>query len=210
MIALDVEYLEYWQIANEAIRFLNQNNVKEIPIPIEKIIEYNYGINIIPIPGFLDLFGIDGFISNDFHIIYVDNFIYEHRNYRYRYTLAHEIGHFILHEKYLRDCQFNNIEEWINLYNEIDQRDRSKMEFQGYCFGGLVLVPKIELRSNVEKYLSQVVPLIEQAKGKGICRESYLDYAKESLADILSPIFDVSTDVLIRRINYDSVDDMIP
>lgn len=69
MITLDVEYLEYKHIANESVKFLNQNNTSSIPTPIEYIIEYKYGINIIPLPGLLDLYGVDGFISSDFSSI---------------------------------------------------------------------------------------------------------------------------------------------
>lgn len=210
MIILDVEYLEYWQIANESAKFLNKNKANSIPIPIEHIIEYNYGINIVPLPGLLDLYGVDGFISSDFSSIYVDNFIYEHRYYRYRYTLAHEIGHLILHKKYLRNCQFSNIDEWKNFYNEIDQRDHSKMEFQGYAFGGLVLAPQLKLKKYFKKYLPQVMPLVKQAQSKGVKRENYLIYVKDSLATVLSPIFEASTDVLNRRIEFDLLDAMIP
>ena len=173
MITLDVEYLEYWQIANESVTLLNQNKASSIPIPIEYIIEFNYGINIIPMPGLLDIYGVDGFISSDFSSIYVDNFIYEHRTYRYRYTLAHEIGHLILHKRYLGNCQFSNIDEWKEFYNEIDQRDHSKMEFQGYAFGGLVLAPQTELKKYFIEYLPQVMPLVEQARSKGVDRVNY-------------------------------------
>lgn len=210
MITLDVDYLKYSQIADESVNFLNQNNADSIPIEIEHIIEYNYGIDIIPLPGLLDLYGVDGFITHDFSSIYVDNFIYEHRKYRYRYTLAHEIGHLFLHKKYLDVYQFSNINEWKNFYNEMDQRDYAIMEFQGYAFGGLVLVPQLELKKYFTEYLPQVIPLIEQAQSKGVDRKNYSIYAKDALASYLSPIFEASTDVLNKRIDYDLLDVLIP
>lgn len=145
-----------------------------------------------------------------FRVFDVDNFIYEHRYYRYRYTLAHEIGHLILHKKYLSNCQFSNLNEWENFYNEIDPRDHSKMEFQGYAFGGLILAPQLELKKYFKEYLPKVMPLVEQAQSKGVERKNYLIYVKDSLATFLSPIFEASTDALIRRIDFDSLDELIP
>ena len=84
------------------------------------------------------------------------------------------------------------------------------MESQGYAFGGLALVPQMELKKYFEEYLPQVMPLIEQAKNNGITRKDYLIYAKDALATFLSPIFEVSTDVINRRIDFDSLCDLIP
>jgi len=36
---------------------------------------------------------MEGFISGDLNVIYVDELIYDQRPARYRFTLAHEIGH---------------------------------------------------------------------------------------------------------------------
>ena len=36
---------------------------------------------------------MEGFISGDLNVIYVDELIYDQRPARYRLTLAHEIGH---------------------------------------------------------------------------------------------------------------------
>ncbi|MCX5824158.1 MAG: ImmA/IrrE family metallo-endopeptidase [Deltaproteobacteria bacterium] len=207
---LDVEYLKYKQIAEEAAKFLKETGDHSIPVPIEHIIDFRYGINIIPVPGLLDSFETDGFIASDFSCIYIDNFVYERRYYRYRFTLAHEIAHLILHERYLNKCKFSNVAEWKTFHSEIDANDHSKMETQGYCFGGLVLVPQVELKKYFMEYLPGVMPLIEQAKSKGISRKDYLSYVKDSLAASLSPIFEVSIDVLNRRIDFDSLGGLIP
>lgn len=144
---LDVEYLKYGQIAKESIKFLTQNNAHPIPVLIEDIIDIGYGINIVPFPGLKDTFETDGFITSDFSSIYIDNFVYERRYYRYRFTLAHEIAHLVLHYKYLSKYKFTNIDEWKTFLTEVDANEHSKIETQGYHFGGLVLVPQIELKN---------------------------------------------------------------
>lgn len=208
MITLDVEYLSYDEIAKIAEDFLKQNNIKSIPVPIEDIVEKNYNLNIIPIPELYNICGVDGL--SDCSAISVDEFMFKNYHYRYRFTLAHEMCHFILHKEYLSKCKFNSITRWKEVYEEIDKDDHSKMEFQGYSFGGLVLVPRHELRTYVKNYLPQITPLVEKAKKNGVKREKYLGYVKAELAAILSRVFEASNGVLIRRIELDKLEHLIP
>jgi Zn-dependent peptidase ImmA (M78 family) len=209
-IILNVEYLSYSEIAKEASNFLLQNQSNSLPVPIENIIDINYNIDIVPVAGLQYLHTVDGFISSDYSRIYIDKFVFEERYYRYRFTLAHEIAHLYLHQKYLSQCKFTNIDEWGNFFESIGKSDFSIMEKQGDDFGGLVLVPKLELKKKINEYLPQVMPLIKKAKSKNISRKSYLDYAKSALAEILSPVFETSREVLSIRMNRDYIDRMIP
>jgi len=91
---IEVPYLSYEQIRARANDFLSQYNPSGIiPVPIEEIIEFALKINIVPIPGLQKALETDGFISSDFSTISVDQFVLEERERRYRFTLAHEIGH---------------------------------------------------------------------------------------------------------------------
>lgn len=47
-----------------------------IPVPIEEIIEFQLGMDIIPVSGLHDAFGVDGFIAGDLRSITVDEFVY--------------------------------------------------------------------------------------------------------------------------------------
>jgi hypothetical protein len=210
VIKLDVQYLTNREIAKKADHFLNQNGVDSLPVPIEEIIDIKYGIDIIPIPELSRICGVDGFIYSDFSAICVDQFVYQNRPYRYRFTLAHEIAHLIFHKEYLNKCKLKNISQWKSFYSGIVESDYNLMEYQGYAFAGLVLVPKAELEIQVKKCLPKIIPLIEKAEKKGKGRKDYLIYAREALATILAPIFEASTEVLTRRIDYDNLDRFIP
>lgn len=214
MIKLDVQYLADEDIIPYAIDFLEKYNSKDkIPVPIEEIIEFDFNIDIIPLPGIKKLCDVDGFISNDFTAIYVDQFVYENNQYRYRFTLAHEIGHLIMHKEKLSEIKLDQndvINSWIYFNNELSNADHSKLEYQGYTFGGLALVPPKNLLNEFSPALSQVNQLITDAKTKEIARKYYLEYAIDNISTTLSPIFDVSTDVMTRRIRFDGLDKYIP
>lgn len=214
MIKLGISYLEDAEIAKYADKFIQKYQyVKSIPIPIEEIIDFHFDVDIIPLPGIQDLCDVDGFISPDFTAIYVDKYTYDNRLYRFRFTLAHEIGHLILHKEKLSQIKIDSydvVNSWAMVLNEIDNRDHSKMEYQGYTFGGLVLVPPKNLLEQFNINLPQVQVMIEEAKKAMISRNSYIKYAVDQMASILSPIFDVSTDVLTRRINNDNLNQLFP
>lgn len=73
-----------------------------IPVPIEEIIEVDLGIDITPIPGFARRFGVEGYISNDMQMLIVDEETMKRNPGRYRFTIAHEISHLLLHADFIR------------------------------------------------------------------------------------------------------------
>jgi hypothetical protein len=211
MIELNVDFLSYDRIATEASSFLSKYGYGDaIPVPIEKIIEYDLKADIVPIPGLQDVFDIDGATSSDLSTIYVDEFIYLNRPTRYRFTLAHETGHIFLHEYYFRQFSFDSIDGWKEFQDEVDPDDYSRLEFQGYAFGGLVLVPRHHLKVMFENRLSEILPMIKKARESGVSKESYVGAAVDKMSLILAPEFDVSPNVMVRRIEYDSLQTLIP
>jgi len=63
-------------------------------------------IDIVPMPGLHALIETDGFITSDLREIFVDEFVYQSRLGRYRFTLAHELGHSVLHRDVFRKEAF--------------------------------------------------------------------------------------------------------
>jgi len=209
MINLNVQFLSDAYIASVADSFLKENSVESIPVNIERIIEFNYRMDIVPIPGMLDLAETDGLCSSDCTKIYVDDFIYHKRYFRYRFTLAHELGHRVLHKCYFDKLRFSSVTQWISMIEQIDTWDCDKMEYQAYMFGGMILVPTEILRIEFKKQLRLIKSHIDQAKLNGIRREDYLPIMLDAIANELSPKFEVSRGVLSRRIRNDCLEQEI-
>lgn len=211
MIQIDVDFLPYKRIAEEAHVFLvEQGHHETLPVPVEEIIEFNLNLDIVPIPNLQRDFDIEGFTSSDITAIYVDEFVYLNRYPRYRFTLAHELGHIVLHPHIFAQYRFDSVASWKKFVNEADPKAYSMLEFQGYSFGGLLLVPPQHLERLFHENLDKVTPLIEQAQARGLDRGQYLDYAKDRMASILAPSFEVSTDVLLRRIELAGLEKQVP
>lgn len=193
-----VPYLSYEDIRRHADAFLDQHHPdRSLPIPIEDIIEFKLRMDIVPLPGIEDAYGIVGFTSSDLHEISVDDYVYTHQEGRYRFTLAHEVGHTVLHAEVFTAHQFRNTTEWKQFIQSVPELDFTWLEWQASSFSGLVLVP----RAALERELRQA---IKQVKAQGVAQAT--DFAKDLLADLAARRFVVSADVIRTRLHYDKTD----
>ena len=170
-----------------------------IPTPIEEIAEIKCGLDIIPLPGLRDLLEIDGFISSDLSCITVDQFILERRLNRYRFTLAHELGHFYLHQDIYSALKFASLDEWKQFQREVDETDYNWLEYQAYAFAGLVLVPTAHLRAQFQS-------AAEAAERIGFTRQGEAEAFLEYVAEVLREVFQVSDAVIAKRLRYENLD----
>ena len=154
--------------------------------------------SIIPVPGLRDQIGVDGFLSRDRNAIYVDERVSNAIPSRYRFTLAHEVGHLVLHEELYRVADFTTPAEWLEFQSSLLEKDYSRYEFQAYCFGGLILVPQGALADAV-----QAAVLKAQRGGYNVDLADPADRAY--VADWIGKKFEVSADVILRRGKYDGL-----
>lgn len=198
MKKVPIPVLSYDNIRIYARKFLSRyNSSQAIPVPIEAIIEFKFGIDIIPLPGLLQVLEIDGFTSSNLKEISVDGWIYKNRPTRYRFTLAHEIGHVILHREIYTKYQFSSIDTYVNFIEIFPEEDLRWLEWQAYAFAGLVLVPPERLASMTKSAITNI-------KKKVSLEKSWVlvwDYVSEDLARK----FVVSPEVISRRLDYDKI-----
>jgi Zn-dependent peptidase ImmA (M78 family) len=174
---------------------------KILPVDIEAIAEFNLGLNIFPFPNLQQTFDIEGFISGDLNVIYVDEFIYYQRPARYRFTLAHEIGHYVFHSDLIASFHPQSVADWSKFVLGIDEETYGWLEWQAYSFAAAVLVPRVSLKQNFRKELKLLQPKIDFIRSKGLSVESSQDYIVNAIATKLIGIYDVSADVLNKRIS---------
>lgn len=135
------------EIKAYAITFLEQYpQHSNIPVKIETIVDNELEINIAPLPGLRDEFdNADAFITSDFTAIYIDQFVYDYRDNRRRFTLAHEIGHMVMHREVYEKLDMRSFDTAIQSISSIPIPIRSRLEGESNEFAGHVLVPSIAL-----------------------------------------------------------------
>jgi len=191
--------LSYEDVRSRAEAFLRQYHPdRTLPVPIEEIVESQLKLDIVPAPNLHQLLEIDGFLTGNLKEIWVDDFVYRSRPGRYRFTLAHEVGHLILHRDVYRTRPFESIEGWKAFHNSIPDEEHSWLEYQGYAFAGLVLVPRDLLETEAQK-------CVERIKQEGIRLKENWDFAWDRIAAFLAKQFEVSSEVIHRRLEKDKI-----
>ena len=133
-----LNYERIRQIADNFLEKYNPDNI--IPLDIEYIAEFDMNLTITPLPNIELLLDVDSFISNDLKKIHIDENIFKFEQ-RARFSIAHEIGHIILHDTLFKNVKFNTIEEWQELLKNFNAEEYRWCEYQARSFAGLILVP---------------------------------------------------------------------
>jgi hypothetical protein len=128
--------LEYWR--------------EEIPVDIEMIADQKLNIKIIPIPDLIKLASVDALITSKWDTVFTDRFFYFERENRFRFSLAHEIGHFILHKEIYESFEIKNIEDYNDFFDNMSQDDYRFFESQANRFANYLLIPTDRLEKEIK------------------------------------------------------------
>ena len=192
--SLEVPIYSHEDIREHSKNFLDKYHPSlKIPIPIEEIIEFQMDINITPLPGLHKVIEVDGFTSSNLSCISVDEFVHSSRLNRYRFTLAHEVAHITLHKDIYSSATFRNLNEWKEFINSIPINKHRWLEYHAYTFAGLVLVPSQDLKHLTAKHVDRI-------KEEGISLKKTWDFAWDCIAAQLGKDFEVSSQVIERRL----------
>jgi len=192
---MEVPYLSYDQLKATATETLSKSQYRnQFPVAIELIVERDYQMDVIPIPGLQHAFNIDAYISRDAKTISVDESVLENSLYRYRFSLAHELGHRVLHRDILQDMHFSSIDDWKRQLTSFPQREYGFLEYQANTFANCLLVPFNELDVRFDHAIAFI-------KSHGLNPAEYPDECLDAICSELGPQFEVSRHVIKFRLN---------
>ncbi|MFA5319456.1 MAG: ImmA/IrrE family metallo-endopeptidase [Candidatus Paceibacterota bacterium] len=126
-----------------------------IPVDVEKIAEHELNIKIIPIPDLKKLASVDALITSKWDIVFADEFFYSNRENRFRFSLAHELGHFILHKEIYESFEIKNLEDYNNFFDDMTSEDYSFFERQANNFANYLLIPTDKLKEEIKNIIRE-------------------------------------------------------
>jgi Zn-dependent peptidase ImmA (M78 family) len=107
--------------------------------------------------------GVDAALKQDFSGLYVDAesyIIWEDaplwKQYRLRFSIAHELGHYVLHRDLVESQKFKTFDQFFQWIRE-SGGEKYTLEQAANEFAGRLLVP----RNRLEQHLSKMVDKIE-------------------------------------------------
>lgn len=176
------------------------NPIDLVPVPIIEIAEFDLGIQPVPKAGLKRNIDIDGFLTRDLKNICIDLDVYEDERQinRLRFTYAHEIGHLILHEKEIKQCDFRTTEDWVHFHEDFLVDDLNWFEQQAYEFAGRLLVPKEKLLEEIQVHHKKIDEY-RSIIGEG--EEELL----EAISRLICDRFRVSPIVVQKRIRKEKI-----
>jgi len=192
-------FLSYADVGVYANNFLNQYHPSlDLPVPIEYIIEFHLSLYIHPLPNMYRIFKQSGWLSQDGKVIFVDE--YQQDNYweKYRFTLAHEVGHYIMHKSVYDGPLFDSEEECILFFRTRDRRQVHWYEQQADWFAGHVLVPTEHLD---RLCVALLIENRDQFETDKMLSSEFWSFAASELA----PVFQVNHIVVKIRIDRENL-----
>ena len=189
-------FINFDEIRKQADDFRDMHWKTQIPVDIFHIIEFDLELEIRPLLGLKRTGDIDSFLLGDFSGIVVDEEEYMDDRYlnRIRYSVAHEIGHYVLHKNVYSKFEITDEGDWIELIQNIPENEYTWIEQQAYEFAGRLLVPLNEHKLCFQKYISEIKQIKQSLPG--------IEDIK--IAERISPNicnkFEVSAGVISKRI----------
>jgi Zn-dependent peptidase ImmA (M78 family) len=178
-----------------------------IPVDIERIIESTMGITIIPVKSLQHDCDMEGFISRDFKSIYLDEDLYMDNRYykRVRFTIAHEIGHLVLHRSNIDMVRFLSDDDWKGFRLNLQDDPLRWFETQASEFAGRLLVPIEKLINAFKEARIEIIKKNTSWDAPKIDDEEMLYL----IASSISPKFDVSAEVIEKRLRKENAMSLI-
>jgi hypothetical protein len=191
--------LSYEDIRDYAEEFLAEYHPQgSVPTPIEQIVEFDFGMDIIPIPGLRAEVGVDAFLSSDLESIAMDEDVMTHSKARYRFSLAHELGHHWIHDELYQAVKVQTVKDWKTVQEEIGDH-YFFFEYQANSFAGLILVPPAALKARFTRRL-------EEAKARGLRGADLLRHPlRNRINEGLAHEFEVSDQTMSIRLEKDGL-----
>lgn len=188
------ERLTYDDIREEVAAFIQEFELNvEPPVDIEHIVDVSLGLDVVPIPRLRDDRDIEAFLTLDRQSIYIQEELgMGRRLHRHRFSLAHEVGHWYLHDDLYQAAQDLGFQEIVPFMNTIPEDDVVWYEWQAKAFAGLLLVPRNALDRTVQETLGEA---LKKGLQLDLTNEVYRDY----VALHVGGAFQVSQEVVVIR-----------
>lgn len=194
---LSAPYLSFEQIQDSVNEINSKLEISTIPIDPELISE-KMGISIVPISHLFEKYSVEALLIYKKKEILIDLGHYEDDRYWFRskFSLAHKLGHYVLHSQLYEKVTFSEISDWIEFQKETPEHVIDRLEFHANEFAGRLLVPCSVLIKDVQQWFD----LCSFKFGKSNELEHF-----EEVVHALSRKFEVSAQVIEVRLRKEKV-----
>jgi len=141
----------------------------DLPVDVFSLVEIDLRLNVIPFDDLLRKYDVEAALRADFTGIYVDAETYvfldtgpEWKLNRLRFSLGHEVGHFVLHRDLPQPRNFASLPDfarWTRNFDLPHEGLKYSAEQEANEFAGRLLVPVERLRDFYDEFRTQAAGL---------------------------------------------------
>lgn len=149
-----------WEHVREFREQHNCFELNNLPIDTVFLADVELGLDLIPLAGLSSKYRVEAALAADFTGIYVDEEIFDledrappWKQNRLRFSIAHEIGHYIMHREEFETSGFRTLETFLEWTASLGGR-KYDIEKEANEFAGRLLVPIEKLESEFERLSS--------------------------------------------------------
>jgi hypothetical protein len=171
-----------------------------LPIDIFQFMEIDLKLNPIPFPDLLLKYRVEAALASDFQSIYLDAEQYTlmekdpiWKQYRLRFTVAHEIAHYFLHKKAVVGQNISSPEGFVNWFKS----DKFGIEQEANEFAGCLLVPNDKLGDFYDQFAEKIQAIVPDFRENEQLRIQF--------ADRICSRFAVNSQVVAVRLDRDGI-----
>ena len=188
---------DIWKQADELReRLLPQGT---LPVPVLDLAEFDLGLELDPRANLRRAGDVDALLLGDLRTVVVDRdaFMDPRAENRLRFSVAHEIGHLILHGELYRSLRHANLEAWKQFIKDLPEREYGWLESHAYEFAGRLLVPPGPLTESLDE-------AVGTARNAGFTEwDASGETALSFIANHICRRFGVSAEVIARRLRIE-------
>jgi Zn-dependent peptidase ImmA (M78 family) len=174
-----------------------------LPVDVFTLAELEFKLDIIPFDDLYEKYEVDAALMQDFSGIYVDAEAYiiwekgpRWKQRRLRFSVAHELGHFVLHREIAAGLKFKTFDDFA-LWTKGNHGQQYTLEQAANEFAGRLLVPVDRLQSSFDAFADAAKSVIPNWYSSPDMRHNF--------AEKLRGQFEVNTPVIKTRLDREGI-----
>ncbi|MDD2764507.1 MAG: ImmA/IrrE family metallo-endopeptidase [Opitutaceae bacterium] len=170
-----------------------------LPVDVFTVVELKLRLDVIPFDDLAAKYGIEAALQPDFAGIYVDAESYVlwecgpiWKQNRLRFSVAHELGHYVLHREIAAKMKFKCFEDFARHFNA-NNGPKYLLEQEANEFGGRLLVPVERLQAFYDVFARRFERSYRGGEIRTKCGRNLPNLSRPSSAYIRMPYLHAST-----------------
>lgn len=176
---------------------------EQLPVDVFTLAELRLRLDVVPFDDLAAKYGIDAALMPEFTGLYVDAEAYVlwergpvWKQNRLRFSVAHELGHYVLHRAAAAKVKFKSFEEFARHFNANDG-PKYHLEQEANEFAGRLLVPIERLREQFDRFATQIGAIMPNWIRSEDLRLKF--------AETVAPRFGVHTQTILARLEREGL-----